>query len=216
MRAKKLVPRIGDSGKEFGPPQRIIARPFGDDRAQPVSLELKILGIGACAELRPQPLRVANGRGIPARKGCKTRKYDRARDSVLLLPADVARDVMGRFMAQNKGQFVFVAGTCDQCQRERHNRASATVQSLKGICRLTGTVIDNDLEIAIHPGGARPALAFSHWFDNLHDPRKTARGLRWRQGWAALRRGRGAGGRAGLDRRDLTGCQCQQSHHGGQ
>jgi hypothetical protein len=81
----------------------------------------------------------------------------------------MAQDMVGRFVAHDKGEFIGIGYGRDQGKVECKDRAAIAIDGLKRIRGLARAVIDNNLEIAIGPWRAVATFAFGNGLNRLHN-----------------------------------------------
>ena len=87
-------------------------------------------------------------------------------------------DVVRRFVPHHKSQLICIAGVTDQTDREGNDGPPVLIKGLKRIRGLVGTIVNDDLEIAVRSAGPPATLTFGDGFNHACDLRKGTRGLR--------------------------------------
>ena len=77
--------------------------------------------------------------------------------------------MMGRFMAEDKGDLVLIAGIGNECKCEADDWPALLVAGLKGVRRLVRAIVNHDLEVTVDAGIAAAAFALGDRLDPAHD-----------------------------------------------
>jgi hypothetical protein len=172
--AQEFISRIGQAIKESCAAQGIKTGAFRYFGAKRISFQLEPFGKAARADICPDLLGFLYHGVITAGCCCKDAGQQRALGCALLLLRDVARDVMGCLMPDNKGKFINIAGVRDQRKVEGEDRPALRVKSLKGIGGLTGAVVHRYLKVAVNAAGTRAAYLFRDRFYSVDSQNEIA------------------------------------------